>query len=86
MHIKIRLVASKNSNLQCCQIVAANIRRPRDGQSLERLGIYNKHKKSLILNIGRFGYWLAVGAVPTKSTVKLLSKVGELPYYITKYI
>jgi small subunit ribosomal protein S16 len=85
MHIKIRFMASKNTSLQCCRIVASNIRRPRDGKSLENLGIYNKHKKSIILNRNRFGYWLSVGAIPTKSLTRILGVLGELPYTYKTY-
>merc|ERR1712146_448418 len=57
------------------------IRSPRDGRYLERLGTYNPMKQKndperISLNIERIKYWLSVGAKPTDRVTKFLANEG----------
>ena len=59
----------------------ADIRSPRDGRYLERLGTYNPMKEKtdperIYLNKERIKYWLSVGAKPTERVQKFLAKEG----------
>ena len=72
------------------RIVAADVRAPRDGRYLERLGTYNPMKEKsdperVTLNKERIKYWLSVGAKPTERVQKFLAneKLAEKPV-ITK--
>ena len=61
------------------RIVAADVRAPRDGRFLERLGTYNPMVKKdnpqrVMLNTERVKYWLSVGARPTERVQKFLEK------------
>jgi ribosomal protein S16 len=62
--------------------VAINQRARRDGKPAEILGIYNPHvnpgddHKTIEWSVDRIRYWLHVGAVPSKSVVKLLELVS----------
>ena len=53
------------------RIVATDIRAPRDGRYIERLGTYNPMREKddperVNLNLERIKYWLSVGAKPTE--------------------
>jgi small subunit ribosomal protein S16 len=63
-------------------IVAVNQRARRNAKPAEILGIYNPHiefgdkHKTIEWSVDRIRYWLHVGAVPSKSVVKLLELVS----------
>ena len=68
------------------RIVAADVRAPRDGRYLERLGTYNPMKEKndperVTLDKERIKYWLSVGAKPTERVQKFLAneKLAEKP-------
>ncbi len=60
------------------RIVVADARSPRDGRFIEILGHYNptRQPEELKINRERALHWLSVGAQPTDTVVRLLSKLG----------
>ena len=86
MSVALRLSRGGSKKRPFFRIVAADIRAPRDGRYLERLGTYNPMKNKddpqrITLNIERIKYWLSVGAKPTERVQKFLSneKLAEKP-------
>ena len=81
MSVSLRLSRGGSKKRPFFRIVAADIRSPRDGKYLERLGTYNPMKtkddpERINLNIERIKYWLSVGAKPTDRVTKFLAKEG----------
>ena len=63
------------------RIVAADVRAPRDGKYLEKLGTYNPMKKKddperIFINKERIKHWLSVGAKPSERVTKFLALEG----------
>ena len=86
MSVALRLSRGGSKKRPFFRIVAADIRAPRDGKYLERLGTYNPMKNKddpqrITLNVERIKYWLSVGAKPTERVQKFLSneKLAEKP-------
>ena len=90
MAVALRLSRGGSKKRPYFRIVAADIRAPRDGRYLERLGTYNPMKEKndperVTLKTERIKYWLSVGAKPTERVQKFLAaqKLAEKPI-ITK--
>ena len=86
MSVALRLSRGGSKKRPFFRIVAADIRAPRDGRFLERLGTYNPMKNKddpqrITLNIERIKYWLSVGARPTERVQKFLAneKLADKP-------
>jgi small subunit ribosomal protein S16 len=82
MVVRIRLARHgiKIRNRPFYNIVVANAKSPRDGKHIEKVGLYdpipNEHGiKNVELNSDRIKYWLSVGAWPSDTVARLLSKV-----------
>ena len=75
MAVKIRLQRGGAVHAPHYRVVIADIRAPRDGRFVEKVGTYdpkNKDRKQQVnLNLERIDYWLGVGAQPS-DTVKSL--------------
>ena len=81
MSVSLRLSRGGSKKRPYFRIVAADIRSPRDGKYLERLGTYNPMKKKddperVSLNLERIKYWLSVGAKPTDKVNNFLATQG----------
>ena len=77
MAVAIRLSRGGSKKRPFYRIVAADVRSPRDGRFIERLGTYNPMKEKgdpnrLNLNKDRIKYWISVGAKPTERVSKFL--------------
>ncbi|KAJ6604557.1 ribosomal protein S16 domain-containing protein [Mycena vulgaris] len=78
MPIRLRLAMHGLAHKRIFHLVAINQRSRRDAKPAEILGIYNPHvvpgqdHKTIEWSVDRIRYWLHVGAVPSKSVVKLL--------------
>ena len=86
MAVAIRLSRGGSKKRPFYRIVAADVRSPRDGRFIERLGTYNPMKEKedpsrLNLNKDRIKYWISVGAKPTERVSKFLFSegIGEKP-------
>jgi len=85
MAVALRLSRGGSKKRPFFRIVAADVRAPRDGRYLERLGTYNPMKEKsdperVTLNKDRIKYWLSVGAKPTERVQKFLAneKLAEV--------
>jgi ribosomal protein S16 len=81
MAVKIRLARGGAKKRPFYSIVVADIRSPRDGKFIEKIGTFNPllnddHEQKLVLNEERAKYWLGTGAKPTERVAKLMAKLG----------
>ena len=78
MAVKIRLTRRGRKKLALYDVVATDVRSPRDGRFIEKLGTYNPnvHPPAVELNDDRALYWLMVGALPTDTARTILSLRG----------
>lgn len=81
MSLKIRLARAGSKKRPFYHIVVADVRSPRDGRYIERLGFYNpmvaKDAADRIrTNDERIKYWLGVGAKPTDRVHRFLAQAG----------
>ncbi|CAG8458584.1 4194_t:CDS:2 [Acaulospora colombiana] len=84
MVVRIRLARHGIRNRPFYHIVVANSKSPRDGKHLEKLGVYDPIPgpdgvKSIEWKEDRIKYWLTVGAQPSDTVARLLSRAGILP-------
>ena len=80
MAVKIRLARGGAKKRPFYSIVVADVRSPRDGRFIEKLGTYNPmladgHDQKLVVKADRVQHWLGHGALPTDRVAKLLSKL-----------
>ena len=83
MSVSLRLSRGGSKKRPFFRLVAADIRAPRDGRYIERLGTYNPMREKddperVNLNLERIKYWLSVGAKPTERVTGFLAKEGLL--------
>lgn len=81
MALKIRLTRMGAKKRPFYRIVVADVRSPRDGRYLERLGTYNPmlektDENRIVLNEERIKYWLGTGAQPTDRVQGFLAAAG----------
>ena len=83
MAVKIRLARGGSKKRPYYRIVVADIRAPRDGKYIERVGSYNPllpkdHEDRIKLDIDRIKEWLSKGAKPTDRVARFLDTEGIL--------
>ena len=83
MAVKIRLARGGSKKRPYYRIVVADIRAPRDGKYIERVGSYNPllpkdHEDRIKLDIDRIKEWLSKGAKPTDRVARFLDAEGIL--------
>ncbi|MEO0393413.1 MAG: 30S ribosomal protein S16 [Pseudomonadota bacterium] len=81
MAVKIRLARGGAKKRPFYSIVVADIRAPRDGKFIEKIGTFNPllnddHPEKLVLKQDRAQYWMGNGAKPTERVAKLMAKLG----------
>ncbi len=81
MATKIRLARGGSKKRPYYRIVIADIRAPRDGRFIEKVGSYNpmlpKDSEDRVqLNVERIKYWLETGAQPTDRVLRFLDAEG----------
>lgn len=70
-------------------LVAINGRKARDAKPMETLGVYDpamklgEKNKSVEWSVNRIKYWLGVGALPSKTVVRLLEVVSHFQLVYT---
>ncbi len=89
--IKIRLARGGSKKRPYYRLVVADVRSPRDGRFIEKVGTYNPmlpkgDENKVILKEDRIKEWLGKGAQPTERVAKFLGQAGiiEMPVYTTK--
>ena len=83
MSVKIRLSRHGAKKRPYYRIVVADIRSPRDGKFIEKVGTFNPLKEKgdenrLNLQLDRIKHWLGNGAQPTDTVHRFLSDAGVL--------
>ena len=83
MPVKIRLQRHGKKGKPFYWVVAADVRAPRDGKFLEKLGTYNptSNPAQIELDIDGAIKWLQFGAQPTETARRILSYKGVLLKY-----
>ena len=77
--VKIRLKRFGTKERPTYRIVVQDARKPRDGTTIEELGIYQPiaaADSQIAFNEERAKYWIGVGAQPTDTVRALLKKAG----------
>jgi len=77
MALKIRLARAGSKKRPYYHIVIADVRAPRDGRFIERIGSYNPmlpkdNDDRIKLDVERATHWLSVGAQPTDRVARFL--------------
>jgi small subunit ribosomal protein S16 len=80
MAVKIRLMRTGKTKQPSYRVVVKEARSPRSGRYIELLGIYNPlTEPSMVkLNADRVRYWLSVGAQPTDTMRRLITKHTDI--------
>ena len=80
MATKIRLQRRGRKDYAFYSIVIADVRAPRDGKFIEKVGTYNPNTNpaTVDLKFDRALYWLETGAQPTDTVRNILSREGVL--------
>ncbi len=81
MALKIRLARGGSKKRPFYRIVIADIRMPRDGRFIEKVGSWNPmldkdDENRVTLEIERIKYWMSVGAIPTDRVARFLDAAG----------
>jgi small subunit ribosomal protein S16 len=78
MAVKIRLQRGGATHAPHYRVVVTDVRSPRDGRFVERVGSYDPKNKDesrqLKLEMERIDYWLGVGAQPSDTVRSLIKK------------
>ncbi len=85
MATKIRLQRHGRKGYAFYAIVIADVRAPRDGKFIEKVGTYNPNTNpaTVDLNFERALYWVNCGAQPTDTVRNILSREGV---YMMKHL
>lgn len=83
MAIKIRLARGGSKKRPYYHIVVADVRSPRDGRIIERIGAYNPmlpkdREDRVTFDTERAKHWLSVGALPTDRVERFFDAAGLL--------
>ena len=83
MAVKIRLSRAGSKKRPYYHIVIADVRAPRDGSFIERIGAYNpmlpkENADRVKLDVERAKHWLSVGAKPTDRVARFLDAADVL--------
>ena len=80
MALKIRLARGGSKKRPYYHVVIADVRAPRDGRFIERVGMWNpmlaKDATRVELNEERIKHWLEQGAQPTDRVLRFLDAAG----------
>ncbi|MEM7693452.1 MAG: 30S ribosomal protein S16 [Pseudomonadota bacterium] len=81
MPTKIRLARGGSKKRPYYRIVVADVRAPRDGRFIEKVGTYNPmlakdHPERVTLVEERVRHWLGQGAQPTDRVLRFLDQAG----------
>ena len=84
MALKIRLARVGAKKRPQYRIVVADVRSPRDGRFIEKVGIYNPLQpkdspQHTTLNSERISYWLSKGAKPSDRVGRILGQAEIVP-------
>jgi small subunit ribosomal protein S16 len=82
MSVVIRMKRSGRKNRPFFRISVADIRAPRDGRTIESLGLYDpiapRADMQLTLDVERARYWLSKGAQASETVTSIFKRSGVL--------
>lgn len=80
MAVKIRLRKMGAKKKPFYRLVVADVKSPRGGRFIESIGIYDPRAHPPVVKVDeeKAIHWLKVGAQPTETAGKLLSKAGVM--------
>jgi small subunit ribosomal protein S16 len=83
MAVKLRLMRMGKKKQPVYRVVAADSRSPRDGRFIEILGTYEPRAEPtrFVIDNAKALRWLRVGAQPTETVARLLTKSGAMEEY-----
>lgn len=70
--IKLRRVGKRNAGSH--RIVVIDSRRPRDGNYIEKVGMYDPRHKTEKIDLERVSYWISVGAQPSDTVSAIINR------------
>lgn len=80
MATKIRLARAGSKKRPYYHIVVADVRAPRDGRFIERVGKWNpmlpKDGERVSLDVDRIKHWIDQGAIPTDRVLRFMAEAG----------
>jgi len=80
MSLKIRLARAGSKKRPYYHIVVADVRAPRDGRFIEKIGAWNptlpKDAERVTIDADRVKHWLGHGAQPTDRVLRFLDQAG----------
>ncbi|HRK97757.1 MAG TPA: 30S ribosomal protein S16 [Alphaproteobacteria bacterium] len=84
MALKLRLARHGRKRAPIYAIVVADSRAPRDGNYIEKVGVYDPRQakdsdKRVVLNGERIQHWLGIGAQPSDRVAYFIGKAGLAP-------
>jgi small subunit ribosomal protein S16 len=81
MSVRIRLTRVGATKQPSYRVVVADSRSARDGRTIETLGHYNprQHPVEFVVDADKAKQWLANGAQPSETVVRLFKQAGILP-------
>lgn len=77
--VKIRLKRFGTKERPTYRIVVQDARKPRDGTTIEEIGIYQpiaRDDSQIAFDADRAKYWIGVGAQPTDTVRRIFNKKG----------
>lgn len=74
MSLKIKLQKNQNRSVITYKLVVIQSHKTPHSMSVDKIGIYNIHNKTLILDKFKYNKWLSSGVSPTDAVSKLLNK------------
>jgi small subunit ribosomal protein S16 len=84
--VKLRLQRFGTKKKPFYRVVAADVRKPRDGRYLEIVGLYDPTKDPAYVTIDseKALKWLRLGAQPTTTVKNLFSKEGIISKFVSE--
>ena len=80
MSVVIRMKRTGRRNRPCYRISVADSRSPRDGRTLETLGLYDPVSKAAdqqtTLDVDRARHWITNGAQPSETVRSIFKRLG----------
>ncbi|HVS18469.1 MAG TPA: 30S ribosomal protein S16 [Planctomycetota bacterium] len=80
MSVVIRMKRSGRKNRPCYRISVADSHSPRDGRTIESLGLYDpiapRVEMQLQLDVERAKHWISVGAKPSETVASIFKRAG----------
>lgn len=75
MAVKIRMRRTGTKSKPCFRVVVADARAQRDGRFIEQIGFYNPVSKEERIDLERVGYWISMGAKPSRTVHDLTERI-----------